>query len=106
MATLQEIFLHELQDIFSAESQLIQAFPKMQKASATPELAQLFETHLEQTKEQKNRLQQIGELLGEKLQGETCKAMQGLVKEAEGILEEFDQSSGRDAALVAAAQRI
>lgn len=106
MTTLSEIFIHELKDIFSAESQLIKALPKMAKASATPELAEAFTTHLEQTKVQRDRLQQIGEILEEKLTGETCKAMQGLIEEGEGIVEDFDESAARDAALVAAAQRV
>lgn len=106
MATLQEVFLHELQDLHSAESQLIAALPKLKEASASETLAKAFETHLKQTKEHKNRLQQIGKLLGESLSGETCKAMQGLVEEGQSIIEEFDESSARDVALIAAAQRV
>ena len=106
MTELREIFLHELQDLYSAESQLITALPKMKAASASPALAEAFETHLQQTKEQKSRLQQIGKLLGESLSGEKCKAMQGLIEEGQGIVEEFELSTARDAALIAAAQRV
>lgn len=106
MPTLEEIFLHELKDLYSAESQLIAALPKMSKASNTPELAQAFDTHLAQTREQKNRLEQVAKLLDESLAGETCKAMKGLVEEGQGIIEEFDESAARDAALIAAAQRV
>jgi ferritin-like metal-binding protein YciE len=106
MTTLPEILEHELKDLFSAESQLIKALPKLQKASNTPELAEAFENHLMQTKEQKKRLQEIEKILSTKLTGHTCKAMQGLIEEGEEIVEEFDPSPARDAALIAAAQRV
>ena len=106
MTTLPEVLEHELKDLFSAESQLIKALPKMQKAATTPELAQAFETHLAQTKEQRARLQEVGKLLDINLGGHTCKAMQGLIEEGQEIVEEFDPSPARDAALIAAAQRV
>lgn len=106
MPTLQEIFEHELKDLYSAEGQLAAALPKMQKASATGSLADAFKTHLQQTKEHQKRLEEAGKLLGVSLKGETCLAMKGLVEEGQSIIEDFDESLPRDAALIAAAQRI
>lgn len=106
MTTIQEVFLSELKDLHSAESQLIKALPKMAKAAKAPELAKAFENHLVETQNHKERLVQIGEILGEKLTGETCDAMKGLVEEADGLIEEFEKSFSRDAALIAGAQRV
>lgn len=106
MTNLQEIFLSELKDLFSAESQLLKALPKMAKAAQSPELAKAFEEHLTQTEGHKKRLEQISEILGEKLTGETCDAMKGLCEEGDGIIKDFDKSTSRDVALIAAAQRV
>lgn len=106
MTNIQEVFLHELKDLFSAESQMLKALPKLAAAAKSPELAKAFENHLAETKVQKERLEKISELIGEKLTGETCDAMKGLVAEGEGIIDEFDKSFSRDAALIAVAQRV
>ncbi len=106
MPTLQEIFEHEIQDLYSAESQLVAALPKMEKAASSEKLAEAFRNHTEQTKEHKNRIEQVAQLLGVSAKAETCKAMKGLVEEGQSIIEEFDQSLPRDAALIAAAQRV
>lgn len=106
MTTIQEVFLHELKDLYSAESQMIKALPKLAKAAKSPELAKAFEEHLKETEKQREQLTKIGEILGKKLTGETCDAMKGLVEEGEGIMKEFDESFARDAALIAVAQRV
>lgn len=106
MTTIGEVFTHELKDLFSAETQLIKALPKMAKAAKSPELAKAFEDHLKETEKQKERLTQIGEILGEKLTGETCDAMKGLIEEGEGVIKDFEPSFARDAALIAVAQRV
>lgn len=106
MPSLQEVFEHEIQDLYSAESQLVAALPKMQKAASSEKLAEAFRNHTEQTKEHKNRIEQVAQLLGVSAKGETCKAMKGLVEEGQSIIEDFDQSLPRDAALIAAAQRV
>jgi ferritin-like metal-binding protein YciE len=106
MTTIQEIFLHELKDLHSAESQMLKALPKLAKAAKSPELAKAFEDHLTETEGHKKRLDKIAEILGQKLTGETCDAMKGLVEEGNGIISEFDKSVSRDAALIAAAQRV
>ena len=104
--SLQELYVDELRDLYSAEMQIVKALPKMAKASANTQLREEFEEHLRQTSEQVGRLEQIFELLGEKAFGKKCLGMEGLVKEgAEAIKEDYSQEV-RDAALIGAAQRV
>jgi len=104
---LQELFLDQLRDIYWAENHLVKALPRMQKAATSAELAEAFEEHLEVTQEHVSRLEQIFEMMGEKAQGKKCEAMEGLVKEAESILQETEEgTSTRDAALIIAAQKV
>ncbi|MBA3311794.1 MAG: ferritin-like domain-containing protein [Planctomycetota bacterium] len=104
--SLDKLFVDELKDIYSAESQLIRALPKMAKAATSPMLREAFESHLEETKIQKERLDQIGEQLGQRLTGKKCVAMEGLIEEGKEILEADGLPSLIDAALIAAAQRV
>ena len=106
MKNLKELFEHQLKDLYSAESQLVDALPKMVKAANDQKLKKAFEDHLEETKEHKKRLEEICEELGVKPTGETCKAMKGLVKEAEAFLEEDAEKDVRDAGIIADAQRV
>lgn len=104
---LQEYFLEELRDIYWAEKHLVKALPKMQKAATSEELANAFGEHLAVTEEQVTRLEQVFEMLGEKARGKKCEAMDGLVKEAESIIEDTeDGSATRDVALIIAAQKV
>lgn len=104
---LQELFLEELRDIYWAEKHLVKALPKMQKASSSEELAGAFADHLEVTQEQVSRLEQVFEILGEKPRGKKCEAMEGLVKEAESVIQETEEgTSTRDVALIIAAQKV
>src|SRR5690606_37491817 len=104
---LQELFLDQLRDIYWAENHLVKALPRMQKAATSAELAEAFEEHLGVTQEHVSRLEQIFEMMGEKAQGKKCEAMEGLVKEAESILQETEEgTSTRDAALIIAAQKV
>ena len=104
---LQELFLEELRDIYWAEKHLVKALPKMQKACTSEELATAFADHLAVTQDQVNRLEQVFELLNEKPRGKKCEAMEGLVKEAESVIEETeDGTSTRDVALIIAAQKV
>jgi ferritin-like metal-binding protein YciE len=103
---LQDLYIEQLRDLYSAESQLVDALPKMAKAIQHDELRQGFEHHLEQTKQHKQRLEQVFQSLGEKPSGEHCKAMEGLIKEGEELLRMKGDESVRDAALIAAAQRV
>jgi ferritin-like metal-binding protein YciE len=104
--SLNELLVEQLRDLYDAENQLIKALPKMAEGSNSDELRQGFEEHLEQTKGHAQRIEQIFEQLGEKVKGKKCKAMEGLVKEGAETLEEDMNEDVKDAALIAAAQRV
>ncbi|MBI1346641.1 DUF892 family protein [bacterium] len=106
IATLNDLLILQLKDLFSAETQLVKALPKMAKASHCPELRMAFESHLEETKQQVERLEQVSDLLSAKLRGHKCLAMEGLIKEGEETLHEDMNPEVRDAALICAAQRV
>src|SRR5215212_5401845 len=80
MNPLEELFVDELKDIYSAENQIIKALPKMAKAASSPELKRAFERHLEETRRQVERLDQIGQELDTKLTGKKCHGMEGLIE--------------------------
>lgn len=104
---LHELFLEELRDIYWAEKHLVKALPKMEKATSSEQLAEAFASHLAVTQEQVTRLEQVFELLGEKARGKKCDAMEGLVKEAESVIEDTEEgTSTRDVALIIAAQKV
>jgi ferritin-like metal-binding protein YciE len=106
--TLHDLLLEELRDIYSAETQLVRALPKMAKGAASPELRQAFETHLEQTRHQVARLDQVFESLdaNAKTRGRKCEAMEGLVSEAQEMLQLGLSPEAQDSALIAAAQKV
>jgi len=104
--SLRELYVEQLRDLYDAENQLIKALPKMAKSSSSDELRQSIEEHLEQTRGQAERLEQIFEQLGEKPKGKKCKAMQGLIDEGKETLEEDMEEDTKDAAIIAAAQRV
>ena len=107
MDSISELLQDELKDLYSAETQLLKAMPKMAKKVVTQSLKDAFQVHLEQTKVQVERLTKIGEMLGyKKMTGKTCEAMKGLIKEAQELLSEEDPSEATDAALIGSAQRI
>jgi ferritin-like metal-binding protein YciE len=103
---LKELYIDELKDIYSAESQLVKALPKMAKAAASDELRSGFEEHLEQTKGHVARLEQIFQELEEKPTGKKCMGMEGLIKEGSEAAEEDYEDDAKDAALIGAAQRV
>jgi ferritin-like metal-binding protein YciE len=103
---LHELFLDELGDVYSAEQQLIKALPKMVKAAQSDELRKAFELHLEETRKQATRLEEVAKGLEESLKKKTCAAMQGLIKEAGELMEEQKDSFALDAALIAAGQKV
>jgi len=105
---LSDLYKEELKDLYSAESQLVAALPKMAKAASSPDLKKAFESHLEETKVQIQRLEQVFEEIEGSPRGKKCKAMEGLVEEgAELIKEKADfEPAVLDAALIGAAQRI
>lgn len=106
MKDLKDLFEHQLKDLYSAESQLTKALPKMVKKAHDAKLKKAFEDHLEETKGHKERLSEICKELGIKPTGETCKAMKGLIEEAEDFLKEDASEEVRDAGLIADAQRV
>jgi ferritin-like metal-binding protein YciE len=104
---LHELYIEQLRDLYSAENQLVKALPKMAEAATTDELRTAFEEHLEQTQGHVQRLETIFENLGEKPTGEKCKGMEGLVAEGSEVIENDDfEGELKDAALIAAAQRV
>jgi ferritin-like metal-binding protein YciE len=103
---LRQLYVDELKDIYSAETQMLKALPKLAKASSNPELRQGFEEHLRQTSEQVSRLEQIFEALSEKPTGKKCLGMEGLVKEGAEAMRADYEGAVMDAALIGAAQRV
>jgi len=106
MKTLEDLFVHELKDLYSAEKQLVKALPKMAKAATHQELRQAFEAHLKQTEQHVERLDEIFSQLQLSARGAKCKAMEGLITEGKEILAEDMEDDVRDAALICAAQRV
>jgi ferritin-like metal-binding protein YciE len=104
--SLQKLYVEQLQDLYSAESQILQALPKMAEKAKHPELRSGFELHQRQTQEHVRRLEQIFQRLGEKPGGVTCEGMKGLLKEGEKTMKEKADSDVLDAALIADAQRV
>ena len=103
--TLEQLFIDELKDLYSAEKQIVRALPKIIKAVTSPDLQQGLSNHLEETKGQVARLEKIGEILGKKMTGKACVGMKGVLEEGSEILEDTDKGAVRDAALISACQR-
>jgi|SRR5690606_38531470 len=106
MKNLEELFEHQLKDLYSAEDQLTEALPKMAKKAKDAKLKKAIEDHLEETKEHKNRLEEICDELDIDPKGETCKAMKGLIKEAEDFMDDADDDDVLNAGMIAEAQRV
>ena len=106
IATFDDLFLHQLQDVYYAENQIAKALPKMAAKATAPALTQGFETHLRETEGQIVRLERIFELLGEKPKAVTCPAIDGIIKEANEVAGEIADKAVLDAALIAAAQAV
>jgi len=103
---LKHLYVEELKDLYSAETQLVKALPKMAKAATSEELQTGFEEHLEQTKGHVLRLEEIFKALGESPKGKKCKGMEGLIKEGAEVIEEDIAPEEKDAGLISAAQRV
>lgn len=104
--TVADLFLHELSDTYSAEKQMTRSLPKMARAAADAQLAQAFLDHLEETRGQVERIDEIVELLNLKLKRIKCAAMEGLVEEGKDLIEEIDKGPVLDVALIGAAQKV
>ena len=104
--TLRDLYVEQLRDLYSAETQLADALPKMAEKASHPKLRQAIESHLEETRGQIERLERIFKSLDEKPGGETCQAMKGLIKEGQEMLKKRGDDDVRDAGIIAAAQRV
>lgn len=104
---LQDLFVNSLKDIYYAEKAISKALPKMQKSGTSEQLVAAFQQHLTVTQGQVARLEQVFESIGEKVGSKKCEAIEGLIKEAEGIIEDTDEgTSTRDVGLILAAQKV
>jgi ferritin-like metal-binding protein YciE len=106
MNTLSELLEDQLKDLYSAEKQLTKALPAMARKASTPSLKEAFTSHLEETNNQVQRLEEIGQAFGMSLKGKVCKAMEGLIEEGKEVIKEKGDPLVIDAALIAAAQRV
>ncbi|MCJ8520679.1 ferritin-like metal-binding protein YciE [Pseudorhizobium tarimense] len=104
--TLDDLFYETLRDVYYAERKIISGLRKMARGAQDEQLKAAFEKHREETEEQVERLQQVFELLGKRARGKTCPAIEGIIDEAEEIMEEFKGSPALDAGLLAAAQAV
>jgi ferritin-like metal-binding protein YciE len=104
--TLDTLFHETLKDIYFAEKKILAALPKMAKAAQSRELRAAFEKHEAETEDQVGRLEQVFELIGETPKGKTCDAINGIVKEGQGIIKDFKGTEALDAGLLAAAQSV
>lgn len=104
--TLEDLFLMQLKDLYSAEKQILKALPKIIKNVTSSQLKSALEAHLKETEGQFDRLEKIADLLGKKLGGHACKAMQGLLEEGDEMIKEIEPGDVLDAALITACQRV
>ena len=106
LKSVQDLLIDELRDIYHAEQQLVKALPKMAKAAKSAKLRQAFEHHLEETRGQVKRLEQVFDKLDTRSRGKPCQAMQGLIEEAKEMMEEIKTLEVLDVALITAAQKV
>ena len=104
--TLEDLFHDTLKDIYYAERKILKALPKMQRAAQSPELKAAFEKHLQETEGHVERLQQVFELTGKRAQAKTCEAIDGIVSEGEGIIEDYKGTDALDAGVISSAQAV
>ena len=106
LETLKDLYVMELKDLYSAEKQIIKALPKMVRAATNRQLAASFSQHLEQTKRQAKRLEDLLASHGESTRGPKCQGMEGVLKEGDEMINGDAENEVRDAGLIAAAQRV
>ena len=106
LESLKDLYREQLKDLYSAETQLLDALPKMAEAASAPDLKRAFSDHLRQTQEHVRRLERVFEELGERPQGHTCEGMKGLIREGEEMMAMKGDPAVLDAGLIAAAQRV
>lgn len=106
MTDLNDLLVHQLQDLYDAEHQITEALPKMLEAASSEELKSAFQEHLNQTEEQIDRLKQVFQVLNKRAQRVACKGMQGLIEEGDELLQEQNSGHVMDAALITAVQKV
>ena len=106
MNNLKDVLEHQVKDLYSAETQLTSALPKMMEAATSQELKDAFQMHIDQNKEHVERVKQAADTLDIKPTGEKCKGMEGLIKEGTDLIQEHQKGDALDACLIAAVQRI
>jgi ferritin-like metal-binding protein YciE len=106
VTSMEELLIDELKDIYSAEKQITKVLPKMAKATSSAKLKVAFQSHLEETKGQIERLDKVFGILGKASRGKLCHGMKGVLEEGSEVIEEIEKSPVRDAALISAAQRV
>lgn len=104
--SLRDLYITELKDLYDAEDRIIKALPKMAEAANSPELRSAFEEHLQQSRNQVLRLEQIFQKLDESPKGQKCKGVEGIIDEGENLMDKDAPPAVADAALIAAAQRV
>ena len=104
--TMEHLFVEELKDLYSAETQITKTLPKLVEAATAPDLKSAFEHHLKETEGQIQRLDKAFRLLGASPKGKTCDGIKGILAEGTDMLHETTQGNIRDAALISAAQRV
>lgn len=104
--SIEDLFVEELKDLYSAEKQITKALPKMAKAASSDELRETFESHLEETTGHVDRLGQIFELLSKSSKGKTCEGTKGLLSEGSELIDEINKGDVLDAGIISAAQRV
>jgi ferritin-like metal-binding protein YciE len=105
MESIRDLLIDEMRDLYDAEKQLVKALPKMVKAVSNEELSEAFENHLKQTQGHVERIERAFEMRGEKPKSKTCKAMQGLIEEAQETIDEIPEPL-LDSAIICAAQKV
>jgi len=104
--SLSDLFIHELSDTYSAEKQMTRSLPKLARAATDEGLASAFETHLEETRGQVERIEEIAELLQIKIKRIKCEGMAGLVEEGDSLIDQIEKGPVLDAALIGAARKV
>lgn len=106
LETLHDLYVNELHDLYDAENQIVKALPKMIESSTSTELRIALANHLEETRTQVARLEQIFQMHGEDIEGNKCKGVRGIIDEGEDLIKHDDNLDVRDAAIIAAAQKV
>ncbi len=106
IATMEDLFVEQIEDLYDAEKRLVKALPKMAEAATTPQLRDAITSHLRETEGHVTRLEQVFTQCGKQPKAKTCDAMKGLISEGEDAVSDIDESPLRDAGIIAAANRV